>query len=349
MGINIEIEKKTGEFSLSVHHKTEKRRIGILGASGCGKSMTLQCIAGITTPDQGVIEVDGRNVYDSAQRTNSKIKERKVGYLFQDYALFPTMSVRENIMAGIHLPKKERRERADEYICKFSLEGLAKHLPGELSGGQRQRTAMARMLANEPEVILLDEPFSALDSHLKERMQLELEYILKDYKGIVVLVSHSRDEMYRFTEELIVLEHGKQVEAGETKEIFAHPKTKEAARLTGCKNISRVEWVDEKTILATDWNLILKTENMKDTIQHVGIRAHEIRVIQEFQEDMENVVELPIIHVTKLPFEVQYLIGMEEKSNCLVWKAGRQQDDVCREAGERVRVCLPKKKLLLLE
>lgn len=345
MGLNIEIEKSTGEFTLSIHHKTEKRRIGILGASGCGKSMTLQCIAGISTPDKGVIELNNRVLFHEKKKINVKIKNRKVGYLFQDYALFPTMTVQQNIMTGIHLPKRERLQRAEELIAQFSLDGLADHLPGELSGGQRQRTAMARMLANEPEIILLDEPFSALDSHLKEQMQLELEYTLKNYKGIVILVSHSRDEMYRFTEELIVLEHGQQVEAGGTKEIFAHPKTKEAARLTGCKNISRVERIDQKTIRAVDWNVTLQVDKTEDTFQFVGIRAHDI---EGMGEDSKEAIELKVLHVALLPFEVQYLLGNEAEQKYLIWKVPRQQEEHCLEIGTSVKICLPKQKLMFL-
>ena len=199
MPIKVQIKKKLDSFLLDMEFQSESRRIGILGASGCGKSMTLKCIAGIETPDEGHIEVEGRTLFDRENRTDLKPQKRNVGYLFQNYALFPTMTVEKNIAAGLKGTRREKEARVREMMIKFQLQGLGKRLPGQLSGGQQQRVALARIMAYEPDVILLDEPFSALDMHLRDRLQQELMEMLADYKGSVVMVSHNRDELYLFS------------------------------------------------------------------------------------------------------------------------------------------------------
>ncbi|MFQ6960008.1 MAG: sulfate/molybdate ABC transporter ATP-binding protein, partial [Clostridium sp.] len=236
MAVEMKFKKKLGTFMLDMHLESNSRRIGILGASGCGKSMTLKSIAGIVTPDEGRIAIDQKEVFDSENKVNWKPQKRNVGYLFQNYALFPTMTVKDNISAGLKGTKAEKADRVEEMLQKFQLNGLGDRLPGELSGGQQQRVALARIMAYEPDMILLDEPFSALDVFLKDRLQQEMLEILADYEGTVILVSHSRDEIYRFSEELLIMDDGRIVCCGKTKEIFENPQWKEAARLTGCKN-----------------------------------------------------------------------------------------------------------------
>ena len=239
MSIKVQIRRKLDSFLLDISFQSESRRIGILGASGCGKSMTLKSIAGIETPDQGCIEVEGHTLFDREHKINLKPQRRNVGYLFQNYALFPTMTVEKNIAAGLKGSRQGNEARVREMVAKFQLQGLEKRLPGQLSGGQQQRVALARIMAYEPDMILLDEPFSALDMYLKDRLQQELMDMLADYRGTVIMVSHNRDELYRFSEELLIIDQGHIVAAGETKELFRNPVSREAARLTGCKNFSR--------------------------------------------------------------------------------------------------------------
>ena len=244
MAVTVEIKKKLDNFRLDISFRSDARRIGILGASGCGKSMTLKSIAGIELPDEGHIEVEGRTFFDKEKKINLKPQLRNVGYLFQNYALFPTMTVEKNIAAGLKGSRQEKEARVREMVEKFRLQGLEKRLPGQLSGGQQQRAALARIMAYEPEMILLDEPFSALDMYLKDQLQRELAEMLEDYGGTVIMVSHNRDEVYRFSEELLVIDQGKIEVAGETKEIFRNPVSREAARLTGCKNFSKARRID---------------------------------------------------------------------------------------------------------
>ena len=156
MAVEMTFKKKLGSFTLDMHLKSSNRRIGILGASGCGKSMTLKSIAGIVTPDEGRIIVDQKVVFDSEKKVNWKPQKRNVGYLFQNYALFPNMTVKANIAAGLKGTKAEQDKRVEEMLGKFQLSGLGERLPGELSGGQQQRAALARIMAYEPDMILLD-------------------------------------------------------------------------------------------------------------------------------------------------------------------------------------------------
>ena len=159
MHLLLDFTKHLQEYDLTVRVDTSASRIGILGASGCGKSMTLKSIAGIVRPDAGKICVDGDVFFDSGKKLCVRPQKRNVGYLFQNYALFPTMTVEENVLAGLeNVPKKERRERCAAMIARFHLAGLEKRYPGELSGGQQQRVALARLLAGAPKMILLVYP-----------------------------------------------------------------------------------------------------------------------------------------------------------------------------------------------
>ena len=280
MSLSIDIKKKFPNFTLDMHFSLSGRRVGILGASGCGKSMTLRSIAGIFQPDEGRIVLGDRVLYDSARRVDLKPQVRNIGYLFQNYALFPNMTVRENIMAGLSGSKNAKMARANEMIAKFGLSSLEDRLPGQLSGGQQQRCALARIMAYRPDVILLDEPFSALDWYLRDRMQRELYDMLKDYEGMVIMVSHDRDEIYRFSEELLIVDAGHVIRHGATREVFSDPGTRSAAVLTGCKNFSRAERIDDHHVRATDWGITVETERvLPEGIRDLGFRAHQFRPV----------------------------------------------------------------------
>ena len=303
MQLILDFEKKLEDFHLHVHHEGDASRIGILGASGCGKSMTLRSIAGIETPDRGLIRLGGRDLFDSSQKINLRPQERRVGYLFQNYALFPSMTVEQNIMAGVCGSKEKRQKRAQEMVRAFQLEGLEKRRPAELSGGQQQRVALARIMAYHPEALLLDEPFSAMDYFLKEKLRLEMKQVLQEFEGLSILVTHDRDEAYQLCDHLLLMHEGSFIAGGPTKEIFDHPKTVEAARLTGCKNISRIRPLGPHRICALDWdNLELTTrEEVTDEITHAGIRAHDFFPCADESAENRIHVENPVL--TELPFE----------------------------------------------
>jgi len=282
MALEVRIQKKLGSFRLNVAFTADAEWTGMLGASGCGKSMTLKCIAGVETPDEGFIRYNGRVLFDSEKRINLPPRQRRVGYLFQSYALFPHMTVLENIQVGMPKHTVNKTAAAKQAVERFFLQGLEDKRPGQLSGGQQQRAALARLIASQPEMILLDEPFSALDSHLKWRMERELTEALSSFAGTVLMVSHSRDEIYRICTKLCVFDAGTIDVAGSVHDVFQNPQTMQAALLTGCKNICRAEKTGDTTVRAIDWGLELTTASpIPPDMRYVGIRRHDVRLSPE--------------------------------------------------------------------
>ena len=215
--IEAKIFKDYGSFRLDVEFSAGNEVLALLGGSGSGKSMTLRCIAGVETPDRGRIIVDGQVFFDSEKHINLTPQQRRVGMLFQNYALFPTMTVLENIMTGVRTGRKrEKRQAAEAALIRYQLEGLGDRYPAELSGGQQQRAALARILVGNPRILMLDEPFSALDSHLRDRMEREVMSLLKDYSGTTILVSHSRDEVYRMADSVAVYDRDRSTHRGKS-------------------------------------------------------------------------------------------------------------------------------------
>ena len=317
MSISVDINKKLGDFSLEISFETDAKRIGILGPSGCGKSMTLKSIAGIEKPDSGHISIDERILFDQKQKINLKPQKRRVGYMFQNYALFPTMNVAQNIGAGLGVADEDRNLRVADMIERFHLQGLEKHLPGQLSGGQQQRVALARIMAYRPDIILLDEPFSALDEHLKERLQHEMMSMLEDYEGQVILVSHSRDEIYRFSDELLIMEDGHVMARGQTEQLFDDPGTVAVARMTGCKNFSDAERLDAHHLQLKDWGVTLELDReVPEDVNAIGYRAHSFEPV--WGEQQKNCLPFNLSGVDELPFERRYYL-VPERGELICW------------------------------
>ena len=305
MALEVDIEKRAGSFHLRAAFSCEKETLGILGASGSGKSMTLKCIAGIEKPDRGRIVLDGRVLFDSDQRINLPPQVRRTGYLFQQYALFPGMTVRQNILCGLHAEKdkRKREEQADAMMDMLQISGIASLRPESLSGGQAQRTALGRILVSGPDLLMLDEPFSALDTHLRLKLQAELKNILSGYGRGIILVTHDRDEAFRMCDRLGVMEQGRMETVKQTKELFADPGTRAAAMLTGCKYIVPAEKTGEREVLVPDWGIHLTTgKPVRDGLKAVGIRAHDfhpdeganrfpVQILQEMEEPFEWISE----------------------------------------------------------
>ena len=316
--LKVNILKKLKEFDLEVDFELKKGCLGILGPSGCGKSMTLKSVAGIVNPDKGVVSLtsDEETVYfDSNRKINLKPQKRNVGYLFQNYALFPNMTVEENVAIG--LPKNHDKNIVENMIKRFHLEGLEKRYPRQLSGGQQQRVALARILAYGPDVILLDEPFSAMDTFLKEQLRIELVNSLKDFDGFSILVTHDRDEAFQFCDELIIMDEGKIIAKGDTYEIFENPKRVQVARLTGCKNISRIEVIDDFHLRSLDWGVDFEvSERISPNITHIGIRAHNFSAAKK---DDVNVIDTADSTLLEMPFEWEVTLA-----NGLWWKQDKR-------------------------
>lgn len=286
MSLYVDIEKQLGGFRLRVRFQTENEITALLGASGCGKSMTLKCIAGIVTPDRGRIVLNDRVLFDSEKKVNLTPQQRRLGYLFQNYALFPNMTVEKNILCGVR--SKDQQERAAalaDALRRFRLEGLEKRYPAQLSGGQQQRVALARILCSKPEAILLDEPFSALDSFLKWNLELELSDLLADFQGPILWVSHDRGEVFRNCKKVCVMEQGTSQGTVTLRQLFHQPETEAAARLSGCKNI--VEAIPAgNAVTLPQWGLTLDcTGPIPADIRRVGIRAHYVTAVPEGTPD----------------------------------------------------------------
>ena len=283
MSLSVDIRKRLGAFSLDASFASDDatETLALLGASGSGKSVALKCIAGTERPDEGRIVLNDRVLFDSAAGVDVSVRERRVGYLFQSYALFPTMTVEQNVVAGVRSGSRaERLARAHEQIRAFRLDGLERLRPAQLSGGQQQRCALARIMANGPELLLLDEPFSALDGYLRWQLELELADTLRAFPGGVVFVTHSRDEVYRMCDRVCVLTNGHSGRTVSTRELFDAPATLAEAVMSGCKNVSAATPVGDHALSCVDWGVTLACEREAAGSDHAGIRAHDLRLVE---------------------------------------------------------------------
>jgi molybdate transport system ATP-binding protein len=272
----VDIKKSFPTFKLDVSFKAGNETLGFLGASGCGKSLTLRCIAGLEKPDEGQIIVEGTTFFDSEQGINLTPQQRKTALLFQNYMLFPNLTVAENIAAGIprSTSKEETHVLVGKQLKRFGLEGFGKRYPIRLSGGQQQRVALARMLAANPAILMLDEPFSALDAHLKASLELDLLDLFDSFDGTILYVSHDIDEAFRFCDRIAVIDHGSLQELAPTQQILDHPTSYATLRVSGVKNISSARKVSQHEVEALDWGIILTTEQeVPDEVAFLGIRA----------------------------------------------------------------------------
>lgn len=288
MGLSVDIEKRIGSFRLRVRFETEGGVLGLLGASGCGKSMTLRCIAGIERPDRGRIVLNGRVLFDSKAHVDLPPQARRTGYLFQNYALFPNLTVRQNVEAALHrLPRRERSGACDDLLRRMRLDALAHRRPETLSGGEQQRTALARILASAPDVLLLDEPFSALDEHLKWQVELELMQALQGFSGEVIFVSHSRVEISRLCQAVCVLDEGCSAPVQTVEELLRAPGTIGAARVSGCENLSPLERRGAHLAFCPAWGASLRTAaDLPADADWVGVRAHGLRPVDGMGENV---------------------------------------------------------------
>ena len=296
--LTVDIEKTYGNFHLRAAFQAEEEALALLGASGCGKSLTLKCIAGIERPDRGRIELDGRVLFDSAAGVNLPPQRRRVGYLFQQYALFPHMTAEQNIAAGMGREgSRDQRRRTAELMARLRLEDCAGKRPRQLSGGQQQRVALARILAADPEVILLDEPLSALDSHLKWQLELELHRLLASFGKTALWVSHDLGEVFRSCRRVCVLDRGVSSSVMEMETLLEAPGTVSAARLSSCRNIAEVRPAGEGRIQVPAWGVTLGcTAPWRSEATHVGVRSRHIRL---GTAEEENTVPCRMVQVLR--------------------------------------------------
>ncbi len=306
MSLIVKIKKDFGSFKLDIDFVTNDGTTALLGASGSGKTMTLKCIAGLIKPDEGYIELNGHVLFDSKRHINLPPQKRKVGYMFQNYALFPNMNVKQNIYVAMKNMSNTfdfiKDDKYNDIIKMLELEGLENRLPSELSGGQQQRVALARILVNDPDIILLDEPFSALDNYLRVKVEMDTKRILSSLKKEAILVTHDRDEAYILSKEMILIQNGRNFIQENSEELFKNPTYLEASILTGCKNNVACEIIDSHTLFVPLWNITFKfSKDIPSDTKYIGIRAHSFSDLES-----ENSYPIVIDEIVSEPFE--YLV-----------------------------------------
>ena len=342
MSLSMNIEKRLGDFHLTVDLDAGDGVLALLGPSGCGKSMTLKCIAGIERPDRGRIEVDGRVLFDHERHIDLSPQRRRTGLLFQNYALFPNMTVEQNIRCGTRRDRSAGEDTVQGIMERFGLSALRKHYPHHLSGGQQQRAALARVLVSAPDVLLLDEPFSALDSHLRFQLEQETRAILREFGKTVVLVSHDRDEVYRLSDRVAVMDRGRVEVFGPKEDVFARPVTRTAALITGCRNVSPLQKLDEHHLLAVDWGLTLSVTQAVGDARFVGIRGQDV-----LPGDGENGFTLAVADVMENPFSCTVMLRAPSGTTSLSWETDK---DLWKQTqAPAVKIHLPPEALLVLQ
>jgi molybdate transport system ATP-binding protein len=236
--VDLAMSKRLGAFTLDVAWAAGEGVSVLFGPSGAGKSLTLRCLAGLEHPDAGRLIVNGRVFFDSAAGIDLPPHHRRIGYVFQGYALFPHLSVGQNIAFGLRdRPRAERRRRAGEVMERLDLAGLEHRFPRGLSGGQQQRVALGRALAVDPDLLLLDEPLSALDAPLRRQLREDLEHTLRDWGKPTVLVTHDLSEAYQLADRVIVYDQGRVIQASSKTEFLWKPSSERVARLIGLRNV----------------------------------------------------------------------------------------------------------------
>lgn len=222
----VNVRKQLRHFELAVDLALERRITVLLGPSGHGKTTVLNIVAGITDPDEGIVTLGGCTLFDSSKATSLGMDKREIGFVFQDYALFPHMSVFKNVAYGLKgLPYHEINRRVDEELERMDISSLRDVRPDQLSGGQRQRVAVARTLATRPKAMLLDEPLGALDMQLRARVRSELRSLLSQLDVPTIVVSHDPLDAVGLGDEVVVLEHGRVVQQGSYEALLAAPRT----------------------------------------------------------------------------------------------------------------------------
>ena len=344
--LELHITKQLPDFTLDVALRAEDDApLGILGPSGAGKTMLLRCVAGLETPDRGKIVLQDRVLFDSERKINVPARSRRVGLLFQHFALFPHRTVAQNLEFGVRrLPMPEREKKIAELAQKTRLTGLERRYPRELSGGEQQRVALARALAVEPQALMLDEPLSALDTYLRSQIEAQLQQTFQEYKRPSLLVTHSMEEVYRLCRRLLVLSRGRVAAFGGMEEIFRRPPNAEVARLTGCKNISRAELISTGTVEAVDWGCRVRVaETIAGEAAYVAIRAHHIDFVEASMPgaSVENVFPCWLARSSETPFRITLFLSLREPGSGEPGNDGAAefelQAEVFKEKWERFR------------
>ncbi len=366
MSLEVSIKKRFPAFTLDVDIDAGSETLGFLGASGCGKSLTMRCIAGIETPDEGRIVVNGRVFFDSEKKINLTPQQRKTALLFQNYMLFWNLTVAQNVAAGVgrDVAKSEARSIVQGELKRFGLEGFDDRYPSQLSGGQQQRVALARMLAARPGILMLDEPFSALDSHLKGVLEQNLVSLFDAFDGTILYVSHDIDEALRFCDRIAVVESGRILEVDSGDELVNNPHSSAALKLSGCKNAAPVTYVDDHRVWAPKWGVSVSAgKAVPRDVKYLGVRA---RYIERAEGPGENCYLMSVDRASDSRFERTLLLGFVERDERevptvghaedemkylhqhLFWRVSKEGGGPLPEEGDRLWIRIPKDRIYLV-
>ncbi len=328
MSLEVDIRKRFKGFDLDVCLEAGSETLGFLGASGCGKSLTLRCIAGIETPDEGRIVVNGRVFYDSAARVNLTPQQRKTALLFQNYMLFPNLTVEQNVGAGIgrDVPKADAAAAVARELKRFGLSGFEGRYPAQLSGGQQQRVALARMLAARPGILMLDEPFSALDAHLKGVLEQNLVDLFSAFDGTVLYVSHDIDEAIRFCDRIAVVDGGRIQEVDTADELVNAPHSEAALKLSGCKNAVPASKVGDHRVFVEKWGVSVETvQEVPDGVAFLGVRGF---FLERASGPGANNYRVRVDRVSDARFDRTILLGFLDRGPGATPEVARTDDEM---------------------
>ena len=369
MSLEVDIKKRFGTFELDVQLQAGSETLGLLGASGCGKSLTMRCIAGIERPDEGRIVVNDAVFFDSKAGVNLTPQERKTALLFQNYMLFPNLTVEENVGAGIgkNVPKDERARIIEGELQRFGLSGFNRRYPSQLSGGQQQRVALARMLAARPGILMLDEPFSALDAHLKGVLEQNLVSLFDAFEGTILYVSHDIDEALRFCDRIAVMEAGHVMEQETGEELVANPRSTAGIKLSGCKNATEARYVDDHRVWLPRWGVSVATDKaVPKGVKTLGVRAF---FLERADGPGENAFCVRVDRVSDSRFERTALVAFLDREDDVALQEDSAADEMhylhqrmfwrfdklsvprelLPERGQELWVRIPKNKVYLVE
>ena len=343
MSLSFDIKKSFPAFDLEIALDADSETVGLLGGSGSGKSLTLRCLAGLETPDEGRIVVNETVFFDSAAKINLTPQKRKTAMLFQNYMLFPNLTAAENIAAGLpkDVSKADAKAIVEKQLEVFGLKGFGKRYPIRLSGGQQQRVALARMLVAQPSLLMLDEPFAALDSYLKSALEQEMLDLFENFRGTILYVSHDIDEAFRFCDRIAVLEHGRLAEIAPTDDIVSHPAAYATLKVSGVQNISAARYLDDHTVEACAWGLKFTTAQIVPRdVAYLGIRAAHIR---QARNESANVFELEVSRISDSRFECSVVFKFPGSSRFMLWTIDKRigYEELLFKRGDRVSVHIP--------
>lgn len=332
MSLHVDIQKKLGGFRLEVAFDAEDETLGLLGASGCGKTLTMRSVAGIETPDAGRIVVNGTVFFDKAPgkraRVNLTPQQRKTALLFQNYMLFPNLTVAQNVAAGIgrEVVAAERDARVAQELRRFGLSGFEGRYPAQLSGGQQQRVALARMLAAQPSILMLDEPFSALDAHLKGVLEQNLASLFDAFQGTVLYVSHDIDEAVRFCDRIAVVDRGRVVEVDTVRGLVDDPQSEAGIKLSGCKNCTPAERVGEHEVFLPKWGVTVQTgRTVPEGVRYLGVRA---RYLSRVDGPGPNCFRMRVDRASDSRFERSLLLAFLDRCDDGAEEGDREEDEM---------------------